>query len=76
MCVTQTVSTMQLETKFMRLPMPVTIGSRFGDWQMTWGYWTKHRLSFLVMVVRLYDEPPAQAQIPRAPAIRSRSGAG
>jgi hypothetical protein len=33
--------------------MPVTIGSRFGDWQVTWGYWTKHRLSFLVMVVRV-----------------------
>jgi hypothetical protein len=30
---------MQLETKFMRLPMPVTIGSRFGDWQVIWGYW-------------------------------------
>ena len=44
---------MQLETKFIRLPMPVTIGSRFGDWQVTWGYWTKHRLSFLVMVVRV-----------------------
>jgi hypothetical protein len=54
--VTRVVNLMQLETKFMRLPMPVTIGSRFGDWQVTWGYWTKHRLSFLVMVVRVRDE--------------------
>ena len=53
---TRVVNLMQLETKFMRLPMPVTIGSRFGDWQVTWGYWTKHRLSFLVMVVRVRDE--------------------
>lgn len=44
---------MQLETKFMRLPMPVTVGSLIGGWQVTWGYWTKHRLSFLVMVVKL-----------------------
>jgi hypothetical protein len=45
-----------METKFMRPPVPVTIGSRFGEWHVTWGYWTKHRLSFLVMVVRVKDE--------------------
>jgi hypothetical protein len=44
---------MQLETKFIRLPMPVTVGSLIGGWQVTWGYWTKHRLSFLVMVVKI-----------------------
>ncbi len=32
------------------------VGSRFGEWHVTWGYWTKHRLSFLVMVVRVKDE--------------------
>jgi hypothetical protein len=31
----RTVSTMQLETKFLRLRTPVTIGSRFGDWDVT-----------------------------------------
>jgi hypothetical protein len=27
---------MQLETKFLRLRTPVTIGSRFGDWEVCW----------------------------------------
>jgi hypothetical protein len=32
---------------------PVTIGSRSGEWRVCWlGGWTKHRLSYLVMVVR------------------------
>ncbi|HEY7336033.1 MAG TPA: hypothetical protein VH639_14185 [Bryobacteraceae bacterium] len=45
---------MRLETKFLRLKIPVTVGSRFDDWQVCWvGGWTKHRLSFLVMVVRI-----------------------
>ena len=44
---------MQLETKFLRLRTPVTIGSRFGEWEVTWlGGWTRDRLSYLVMVVR------------------------
>ena len=44
---------MQLETRFLRLKTPVTIGSRFGDWQVTWlGGWTRHRLRYIVMVVR------------------------
>jgi hypothetical protein len=44
---------MHLETKFVRLTMPVTIGSRFGDWQVCWvGGWTRHRLRYVVMVVR------------------------
>ena len=45
---------MQLETKFLRLRTPVTIGSRFGDWRVTWlGGWTRDRLSYLVMVVKV-----------------------
>lgn len=27
---------MQLETKFLRLKFPVTIGSRFDDWEVCW----------------------------------------
>jgi hypothetical protein len=51
---TVTVSTMRLETKVLRLRTPVTLGSRFGDWEVTWlGGWTRHRLSFLVMVARI-----------------------
>jgi hypothetical protein len=45
---------MHLETKFLRLKTPVTIGSRFEDWQVCWlGGWTRHRLSYIVMVVRV-----------------------
>jgi hypothetical protein len=41
---------MRLETKFLRLKTPVTMGSHFGDWQVRWiGGWTKRRLSFLVV---------------------------
>ena len=47
---------MRLETKFLRLKTPVTLGSRFGDWQVCWlGGWTRHRLSYFVMVVRAVD---------------------
>jgi hypothetical protein len=43
----------ELETKFLRLRTPVTLGSRFDDWQVCWlGGWTKHRFAFVVMVVR------------------------
>jgi hypothetical protein len=64
---TQTVSTMQLETKFLRLRTPVTIGSRFGDWRVCWiGGWTRRRLSNLVMVVRVADDEAAGAIMRRA----------
>jgi hypothetical protein len=52
------VNATQPETKFLRLRTPVTIGSRFGDWEVTWlGGWTRDRLSYLVMVVRHRAEP-------------------
>ena len=45
---------MPLETKFLRLRTPVTLGSRFGEWQVTWlGGWGRHRLYYLVMVVKI-----------------------
>jgi hypothetical protein len=48
------VNTMQLKTKFLRLCTPVELGSRFGDWRVTWlGGWTRDRLSYLVMVVKI-----------------------
>jgi hypothetical protein len=50
---------MEFETKFMRLWTPVTLGSRFGDWQVCWvGAWNKHRIGFMVMVVRIIPESP------------------
>ena len=43
-----------LETKFLRLKMPVTLGSWFGDWCVCWlGGWSKHRLYYVVMVYRV-----------------------
>jgi hypothetical protein len=45
---------MQLETKYLRLPIAVTVGSYFGDWQVCWsGGWSRHRLFYLVMLVRV-----------------------
>jgi hypothetical protein len=53
---------MSLETKFLRLKTPVTLGSRFGDWQVCWlGGWTRHRLSYLVMVVLAPSTPPNES---------------
>jgi hypothetical protein len=47
---------MRIETKFLRLKIPVTVGSYFGDWRVTWaGGWTRDRLSYLVMVARVVD---------------------
>jgi len=47
-------SRMRLETKFLRLKTPVTIGSRFGKWKVCWlGGWTRDRLSYVVMLVRV-----------------------
>jgi hypothetical protein len=45
---------MQIETKFLRLKTPVTIGSLFGDWRVVWlGGWTRHKLSYIVLVLRV-----------------------
>src|SRR5271168_864498 len=58
-----TVCAMQLETKFLHLRSPVTIGSRFGDWEVTWlGGWTRDRLSYLVMVVKIQRRSGARDQ--------------
>lgn len=47
----------RLETKYLRLKTPVTLGSRFDDWEVTWlGGWTRDRLSYLIMVVRVVNE--------------------
>lgn len=45
---------MQLETKFLRLRTPVMLGLRFGERHVTWlGGWSRHRLYYLMMVVKL-----------------------
>jgi hypothetical protein len=56
---------MQLETKYLRLRTPVSLGSRFGDWQVCWlGGWSRDRLFYLVMVVRVASgaRPPASTR--------------
>jgi len=67
-------STVMLETKYLRLATAVTLGSRFGDWCVCWrGGWSRHRLFYLVMLVRV--EPSAKASPTRAPSRRgSRDG--
>jgi hypothetical protein len=48
------VRTMQVETKFLRLKIPVTLGSFFGAWRVCWlGGWSKHRLYYVVMLSRI-----------------------
>jgi len=52
---------MQLETKYLRLKTPVTLGSRFDEWSVCWlGGWTRDKLSYLVMVVRVIPEATAK----------------
>jgi hypothetical protein len=46
---------MRLETEFVPLKGPVSVGSRFGQWRVWLGGWTRQRLSFLVMVVRIVE---------------------
>ena len=44
----------RLETKFLYLKKPVTLGSRFDDWEVCWvGGWSKRRFAFVVMLVRV-----------------------
>jgi len=72
-------STMQVQTKFLRLRTPVTLGSRFDDWQVCWlGGWTRHRLSYLVMVVRItmfVEERQTRNDESSAPTCAPRSAA-
>lgn len=43
-----------METKYLRLRAPVELGSLFDDWQVCWlGGWGKHRLYYLVMLVKV-----------------------
>jgi hypothetical protein len=50
------VAHVRLETKYLRLKTAVTINPRFGDWRVCWlGGWSRDRLAFLVMLVRLTE---------------------
>ena len=50
---------MKVETKFLRLGQPVSLGLEIDGWRVCWlGGWGKHRLFYFVMVMRLKDELP------------------
>jgi hypothetical protein len=40
----------------MSISRAAWVGSRFGDWRVCWlGGWTRQRLAYLVMVVRVVE---------------------
>lgn len=44
----------QMETKFLRLRIPVEVGSWLGEWQLAGcGGWARFRLYYLVMLVKV-----------------------
>jgi hypothetical protein len=62
---------MKMETKFLRLRTPVELGSQFGDWSVCWlGGWQKHRMYYLVMLVKL------KPRLFRLPADSGGDGVG
>ena len=72
-CADLRVNTMQLETKFLRLRTSVTLGSRFGDWHVTWlGGWGRYRLYYLVMVVKIKRSAHARTKLVARPRRRPR----
>jgi hypothetical protein len=61
-----------METKFLRLRSPVELGCLFGDWRVCWlGGWAKHRMHYLVMLVRIGVE----ANVEETPPGREGSAA-
>jgi hypothetical protein len=73
-----------METKYLRLRTPVELGSRFDDWQVCWlGGWSKHRLDYLVMLVKVpftvpFADRPVSNQTPEERSVngkRRREGA-
>jgi len=45
---------MTLETKYVHLRRPVTVGQQMADWKVCWlGGWDKQRVFFVAMLVRV-----------------------
>ena len=63
---------MHIQTKFLRLRKPVSLGDRIDDWRVYWlGGWDKCRVFFVVMVAREHEQAlaPSISQITaRGPA--------
>ena len=65
---------MKMETKFLRLRTPVELCSRFGDWSVCWlGGWQKHRMYYLVMLVKLEPRDFPFAPLPAQATLTSQS---
>jgi len=46
---------MQIETKYLRLVKPVTMGEQIEGWRVCWlGGWDKCRVFYVVMVMRVH----------------------
>ena len=63
-----------METRFLRLRTPVELSSWFDDWQVCWlGGWAKHRLYFLVMLVKVpFELPFAHRAVPNQDTGRKK----
>jgi hypothetical protein len=49
---------MHIQTKFLRLRKPVSLGDRIDDWQVCWlGGWDRCRVFFVVMACQLRRTP-------------------
>jgi hypothetical protein len=63
--------TMHVQTKFLRLCKPVSMGDRIDDWRVCWlGGWDKCRVFFVVMVER-EDKKPVESPDPKDAASLS-----
>ena len=59
-------TTMQLETKFLRLRQPPAVGDHLDGWRVCWlGGWDRSHFFYLVMVVRV----KSTADVPQAVAF-------
>jgi len=49
---------MHVQTQFLRLSKPVSLGDCIDNWRVCWlGGWDKCRVFFVVMVEREYEQP-------------------
>jgi hypothetical protein len=60
---------MHIQTKFLRLSKPVSLGDRIDDWRVSWvGGWDRYRVLFVVMVERKCEQPAAPCNARVSPA--------
>lgn len=63
---------MQIETKFLRLFNPVSLGDYVEGWRVCWlGGWDKSRVLFVVMVEKIKPDLDS-AVAPIVPALANR----